>query len=415
MSSDSYAMARTSTRSVFSTRLSSFAPCALLGVLVISQAAAAPLTLNTEQNPAIQSSFTLDFGEFGGERTALVSATQFDLQIDPAQGTARFLNYHQNVDPLTLPGGFSTGNITITIEESLGGEFDRTTGAFTTDDVYAVHFDGDLSAYGIESPFILPGSAGGVVGFDSISTGSADMAWAGEGVLEAPFRALDIPFAYTCSVSGVFSSLSDSTWIMSSDPNHDAIDARQPIIFGDSPYVALEEDQRTRKSTRVPQVRFRKTRTVGWRSVTVTMNAAPEVMPTADEFVAEQTWDGVEFEAGPAVRSVRQVDATTFQLMLTRRVEPGAWTTFTHQTSETSFCLGYLPGDSNADATADADDVTYLTECIAGRTSCELWQCDMDRSGACDSADVDRLWDLLDGTAQFDSWMNRSLASSPCE
>ncbi len=415
MSSNLLLAARRFTTSVLSVKPGRCASCIVFGVLLVSHAAGAPLTLNTEQNPALESSFTLDFGEYGGARTALISGTEFDLEIDPANANAQFLSYFQNVDPLTLPGGFSTGNITITIEESLGGEFDRTTGVFTTNDVYAVHFDGDLSAYGIESPFILPGSASGVVSFDSVSTGYADMEWEGEGMLESPFRTNEIVFTYTCSIRGVFTSLNNTMWIVSSDPAHGAIDARQPIMFAERPYVPLKDTLRTRGTTTTSADRFYKERPAGVRSLTVTMNSSFLEVPTVGDFVAEQTWDGVRFEPGPEIRRVVSADPATLHLVLRRPVEPGAWTVFTHQPSDTRFCIGYLPGDSNADTVTDIDDLAYLVECLAGRASCAVWQCDIDRSGTCDSGDVSRLMDLLNGDAPFDSWMYRSLAISPCE
>jgi hypothetical protein len=414
MSSNLFLAARMFKTSVLSVKPGRCASCIVFGVLLVAQAAGAPLTLNTEQNPALESSFTLDFGEYGGARTALISGTEFDLEIDPANANAQFLNYSQNVDPLTLPGGFSTGNIAITIDESLSGEFDRTTGVFTTNDVYAIHFDGDLSAYGIESPFILPGSASGVVSFDSVSTGYADMEWEGEAMLESPFRADKIVVKYTCSIRGVFTSFNNTMWIVSSDPAHGAIDARQPIMFIERPYVPLK-DNRTREPGVTVSDPFYKERPAGVRSLTVTMNSPFLEVPTAGDFVAEQTWDGVRFEPGPEIRRAHLADPATLQLALGQSVEPGAWTVFTHQPSDTRFCLGYLPGDSNADTVTDTDDLAYLVECLAGRASCAVWQCDIDRSGTCDSGDVSRLMDLLNGDAPFDPWMYRSLAISPCE
>ena len=171
--------------------------------------AAAPDYAIAHNNPDPQavSSFTLDFGDFGGETQAIISETDIVMRYEFAaqNGTSRFLDYDQNVDSLTLPGGLETGAIRIEILESenVSFEFDPNTGIgeFVTNDVYAVHFEGEI---GIESPFVMPASSNGQIIFDGDDHGRIEMQWEGEGLLgDDPQTA--IPFFYTCLIRTVFS------------------------------------------------------------------------------------------------------------------------------------------------------------------------------------------------------------------
>lgn len=155
-----------------------------------------------KQDASVSSYFTLDFGEYGGERIAQISRTDFLLEFDQVDGSARFASYYQVIDPIELPGGMSTGKITVVIQNSLGGTLNTNTGEFVTDDVYVIYFDGDLSAFGIESPFVLPSTSEGTLTFDAGTqeSGRVKMGWSGGGTLGS------LPFWYTCHVTGVFES-----------------------------------------------------------------------------------------------------------------------------------------------------------------------------------------------------------------
>lgn len=158
-------------------------------------------------DPSLPNSFTLTFDDaFGGARTAEITQSQITLDICD-DGTARFSDYYQEVDSLTLPGGFETGDLTILIPpgQSQPQSWNPATGEFTTLDLYAIHFDGDLSAFGISSPFVLPGSSGGVVSYDTPTAGRISMNWAGGAALPNPIDPTQfIPFTYTCQVNLAF-------------------------------------------------------------------------------------------------------------------------------------------------------------------------------------------------------------------
>ena len=171
------------------------------GVGLTAAAAAAPQALNARQNPTESSTFTLDFGDFGGERQANISTTQFQLVVDADAGTARFTNYLQHIDPILLPGDVSTGNITVVIEPGAEpGTYVPETGAFSSTDTYAIYFEEDLSQFGLESPVRLDSTSSGTVTFSNERSGLIDLGWQGRGELGQT----GITFDYTCEVATIF-------------------------------------------------------------------------------------------------------------------------------------------------------------------------------------------------------------------
>jgi len=191
--------------------------------MFLSQAvvSAAPIAVSGGQSPTGSSAFSLDFGAFGGVASARITQTQFALEVDAAQGQARFAAYHQLVEPLTLPGGFSTGNIQVeVVAGSSAGTFDDLTGEFNTSEEYAIHFDGDLSAFGLTSPVILPSTSAGRVLVRAVEGGSVLMDWRGTSELPNPFDPNStIAFAYTCSVDAVFAASSETLVQLALIPN----------------------------------------------------------------------------------------------------------------------------------------------------------------------------------------------------
>jgi len=178
----------------------------LAAVFSGGRASAAPVALLAGQVQTPASSFSLDFGAYGGVSSALISQTDFALEIDADLGTARFAQYQQSIAPLVLPGGFSTGNIRVeVVAGSSAGTLDVLTGEFTTSEQYAIHFDGDLSAFNLTSPVVLPSTSSGTVTLTALTGGNVIMAWTGSSVLPNPFDLTNyIPFSYTCSVTAAF-------------------------------------------------------------------------------------------------------------------------------------------------------------------------------------------------------------------
>ena len=187
-------------------RLAGRAAASVAGLLAASGVAAAPVSVVAVEDPIRQSSFSLDFGAFGGVASAAITQTDFSLELDADAGTAKFVQYLQDVDALILPGGFSTGRIKVeVVEGSSTGAFDARRGEFNTTELYAVHFEGDLSAFQLQSPVILPSTSSGVVALSTETGGSVLMDWTGRGQLPNPFLPETfLEFAYTCQVSAAF-------------------------------------------------------------------------------------------------------------------------------------------------------------------------------------------------------------------
>jgi hypothetical protein len=158
------------------------------------------------QAPDQQSSFTLDFGIYGSSE-AIITNTTYLLELDPVNNSAAFLDYYQEIDPLTLPGGVSTGDITVTIVPgSSSGTYDAATGQFETEEFYSIAFTGDLSMYGLESPVHLPSSSVGQINYNGPDTGQITLHWSGQGQLDNPSDPDNpIIFEYECATETNFS------------------------------------------------------------------------------------------------------------------------------------------------------------------------------------------------------------------
>jgi len=178
----------------------------LAAILSGGPALADPISLVATQSPNPTSSFSLDFGAYGGVASAQITQTDFELEVDADLGTAHFAQYKQFVDPLLLFGVFDTGNIRVeVVPGSSTGTLNVLTGEFTTQELYDVYFDGDLSPFGLTSPVRLPSTSEGTMSLSALSGGEVTMAWTGTYELPNPSApGTTIPFRYTCSVQAEF-------------------------------------------------------------------------------------------------------------------------------------------------------------------------------------------------------------------
>lgn len=378
-----------------SLKLAGVLMCGGLFALATSAVQAGPIYVDVTQDTSVESGFTLDFGFPGGVSNAQVSDTEFELEVDPIAGTARFEHYMQHVDPLTLPspeGPVSTGDITITILASFGGTYDPQTGEFATNDIYRIEFDGDLSALGIQSPFDLPSSSSATVEFTGVAAGTTALNWKGGGELpnsadpQNPFR-----FNYQCDVNGVFVSTNSAPFIVASNPPSGSFDARQPHAPG-NPGASQT-----------------------WQTIEVMFNALPNTPISPDDFLVSE-WGGDGFP--PSIASITPLDDQTVSIELTQPVSPGAWTALLHDVGnvDVGICLGALPGDVNRDGVTSPTDILAAVDCLNGASddACDGLTMDIDRSGVTDFNDVSRLLDLLDGTGFGQGYNGAQIPGSPC-
>lgn len=190
------------------------------GLTMISSAMGEPLRIQARQDAqtdgGVPSYFQLNFFDQDDNvvlgNPAFIASTRFELELDSISGTARFLSYEQDVDPLFLPDGFggvvSTGALRIEIIES-EGTYDRTTGTFVTSDTYRVHYENDLSFMGLPPDFVdlEDSESGGILSLQDYQTGHVAIDW-GRDVFD--HETIPFDFSYICSLSAVFSTTASS-------------------------------------------------------------------------------------------------------------------------------------------------------------------------------------------------------------
>ena len=174
--------------------------------LLVSGVQADPTTLNAFEDQEVRTNFTLDFPSLGITRTSKVFFTRFKLELDEEAGTARFLEYNQEIDSLDLRLGINTGPIQVRILESRGA-YDPDTRTFETQDVYEILFTNDLTSFGFESPVILPAVSSGTVTGGVANAQRVEMQWEGGGEFEnASNPAEPFLFKYVSRISTIIAA-----------------------------------------------------------------------------------------------------------------------------------------------------------------------------------------------------------------
>jgi len=157
-----------------------------------------------ENNDAVNE-FTLTFPDLGLTTSSKIVATRYRLEIDDS-GVARFTDYFQLVESLTLPLGISTGAITVRIKSS-DGHYDPGTQALTTQDQYEISFANDLSAFNFESPVVIDATSSGTLKNSAADARTMNFTWEGSGALpntttpSQPYK-----YTYVCTTSTRFGS-----------------------------------------------------------------------------------------------------------------------------------------------------------------------------------------------------------------
>ncbi len=120
-------------------------------------------------------------------------------------------------------------------------------------------------------------------------------------------------------------------------------------------------------------------------------------------------------QIAPTIQSVQPVEENTVRLNFSHALQPGAWTCITSHYGSGEICLGYLPGDINADGQVNPSDILYLIDNLNGvvQPSSPIWQTDINRSGSAEPSDILRLIDLLNGAGAFIPWNGASLPACP--
>lgn len=168
-------------------------------VFSVGSALAGAVTYAVMNNPDETSFFAVDFGD--GQRSAEITTTRFRISVDVEAGSASFLSYYQQADPILLPGGVSTGRITIATDPALSsGTVYEQDGLlhFSITDTYIVAFEADLSMFGLFSPQYVTSTSSGTIKLDGNGLGEINADWAGQGSFGDPQQPTF--FDYICQV-----------------------------------------------------------------------------------------------------------------------------------------------------------------------------------------------------------------------
>ena len=205
--------------------------CLLIAILALSTPAfAEPVVLksffDSAAGPnAYEVSFPPQLG--GGTLFMPIVGGSFELETDSVAGTARLLNWSQEITPIDIFGK-STGDIVVTLEESSEsvGTFDATANQFEVTGTFLITFDdSELREFGFFSPIALTGTEkGSLYGVGSI--GTVSMFLEGGGLVAGS------PFNYTCKTTAKYEYKLDAQHAQSGDVNHDTrLDVSDPVAL----------------------------------------------------------------------------------------------------------------------------------------------------------------------------------------
>ncbi len=141
----------------------------------------------------------------------------------------------------------------------------------------------------------------------------------------------------------------------------------------------------------------------GWTAVELHFPAPSDA--AASDFEVESTGKYQPVVAGVVAQGQSMV------LEFEAPLEPGTCTTVRHIPSGWDTTIAFLPGDVNGDRRSGARDILTLIDHLNGVLDppARIWQCDTDRSGACDVLDIIRLIDVLNGAHMDHPWNGATL------
>jgi hypothetical protein len=187
-----------------------FASVVVLSLAATSARAESAQTIFGYEDADFQTSFSLNFPALGINSSSKVFYTRFKLDIDEDAGTARFASYEQEIEPLILPLGISTGTLRVRIQNS-DGTFNKATKTFETTDDYNITFTNDLTLFGFESPVVLPSVSQGRITTNADGEQFIEMEWQGEGELENSEKPEEpYQFTYSCAVRSRVANSADA-------------------------------------------------------------------------------------------------------------------------------------------------------------------------------------------------------------
>jgi hypothetical protein len=150
----------------------------------------------------------------------------------------------------------------------------------------------------------------------------------------------------------------------------------------------------------------------GWNEIEIEFTSPPVGLTNLDFNLDEVPPGFLE----PTISDFTPTVGNMGVLTLSPRINPAKWTCVWLRSDPTNqVCVGYLPGDADADLTTAPADILAVIDDLNGVIPGEEYQIDMDRDGTKAPADILRVIDLLNGAGQFDSWNGVSLPACPSE
>jgi len=190
-----------------------------------------------------------------------------------------------------------------------------------------------------------------------------------------------------------------------------------PCINGSTPKCSIDARQPSRPDGTLPD---------GWQEFDLEFDGSTGGgVPTLEDFETCRVVPYLLGEPLPIVQSITPHDGNMLRVRLDQRIAPGKWTCIRYNPptgnvcgiggapARQEVCFAHLPGDVTNDRTASAADITWLIDCLNGLRTCQIHQCDIDRSGICGPPDILRTIDLLNGAGVFDPWLNRTIVACP--
>ena len=174
--------------------------------------------------------------------------------------------------------------------------------------------------------------------------------------------------------------------VITSAPPSESVDARQPHdLHTTTPIQGIDQ-------------------------VDIAFNQFMGTLTTADFMVTQVGQDA----SPPALIEALPLTADSVRLSLASPIDPQAWTVFEHIGTATRTCVGFLPGDVDANQISETQDADALIESLNGMPARPDYSTDMDRSGMVTAEDLVQLMNILNGAGAFDPWLGAALPASPC-
>lgn len=226
---------------------------------------------------------------------------------------------------------------------------------------------------------------------------------------ESPVQALAA--GESVDVSLVLNVTAPAGWLeLVVNPDSDGSDEVTLLNNSASVAVTISDPPSGTVDAREPHALDAATPAQGIDQVDIAFNNFMASLTIADFMVTQVGGDATP----PALVGALPLTVDSVRLTLATPIDPQAWTVFEHLGSSARTCVGFLPGDVDANQISDTQDAGALVQSLNGLTARAIYSTDMDRSGVLTAEDLVQLLNVLNGAGAFDPWLGVALPASPC-